>query len=70
MTTIILSISGMSCGNCVRHVEGALKKLPGVAAVEVELSSGRATVEYDATAVTPDVLKKAVADAGYTAAID
>ncbi len=39
-----LSIEGMTCGGCVRHVERALRKVPGVTAVSVELSAGAAQV--------------------------
>lgn len=40
-----LTIEGMSCGHCVKAVEGALRALPGVTSVEVEV--GRARVEGD-----------------------
>lgn len=58
MTGLTMSIQGMSCGNCVRHVESALRELPGVKAVTVELASGRANVEYQPAMVTLDALKK------------
>ncbi len=38
-------ISGMSCGHCVRAVESALKKLPGVKAVSVAV--GQAVIQTD-----------------------
>ncbi|MGI2336723.1 MAG: heavy-metal-associated domain-containing protein [Dehalogenimonas sp.] len=67
MTTTTLMIKGMSCGNCVRHVESALKKKNGVAAVTVDLAAGQATVEYDPQTVDLNGLKQAVTDAGYEA---
>lgn len=66
MTTTQLSVSGMTCGACVRHVEGALRAIPGVAKVEVNLAEQRAVIEHDGTASNA-VLCDAVADAGYDA---
>ena len=47
MATINLSITGMTCGNCVKHVEKALKGVPGVQQVEVDLAKGAARVVGD-----------------------
>ncbi len=63
--TVTLSVKGMSCGGCVRHVESALKGVPGVGTVAVDLAKGKATVEYNPAQTTPDTLKKAVDKAGY-----
>ena len=32
-----LAIRGMTCGNCVKHVDAALRAVPGVVAVAVAL---------------------------------
>ena len=42
---IDISIDGMSCENCVRHVREALAGLPGVEGVEVDLAAGKARVQ-------------------------
>ena len=47
MNPLLLKIGGMSCQHCVDHVTKALQELPGVAAVSVDLSSGRATLEIE-----------------------
>ncbi|MCK6567232.1 MAG: heavy metal translocating P-type ATPase [Chloroflexi bacterium] len=49
MTTrqLTLPITGMTCANCVATVERNLKKLDGVDNAVVNLSSERATVDYD-----------------------
>ncbi len=44
---LILPITGMTCANCVVTVERNLKKLDGVYQAVVNLSSERATIEYD-----------------------
>jgi Cu2+-exporting ATPase/Cu+-exporting ATPase len=59
-------IQGMTCGNCVRHVEQALKKLSGISQLEVNLEKQDALVEYDSTLVTYETMASAVKDAGYT----
>lgn len=67
--TITLAVSGMTCGNCKRHVEEALSGVPGVRAAAVDLAAGRATVAVDANAPTTDRLVDAVRDAGYDAEV-
>jgi Cu+-exporting ATPase len=44
---VILPITGMTCANCVATVERNLKKEKGVSVANVNLSSERATVEYN-----------------------
>ncbi len=58
-----LRITGMTCNGCVRHVDAALRKVPGVTAVEVSLPD-RAKVAHSATVAA---LVDAVATAGYGA---
>ena len=42
---ITIPIEGMTCASCVGHVEGALKRVPGVSAVTVNLGTEKAAVE-------------------------
>lgn len=65
--TVKINLSGMTCGNCARSVEKTLAATPGVTNVKVDLESARATAEYDAELVTPEVLVNAVRDLGYGA---
>ncbi len=60
-----LPVEGMSCASCVANVEAALKGLPGVREVRVNLATEQATVEYDPTRVTLQDLRKAVEEIGY-----
>ena len=64
-----LGITGMTCNGCVKHVDGALRALPGVTAVEVSLSANSAKVVHDPQQSPVDSLIAAVADAGYAAAV-
>jgi len=44
---LTLPITGMTCANCVAAVERNIKKVDGVQVANVNLSSERATIEYD-----------------------
>ena len=64
---IDLAIKGMSCAACVRRVEMALKNVPGVFDASVNLSSERASISYLPGIAGTEMLKDAVAEAGYEA---
>ncbi len=69
MTEILLNltlpISGMTCASCVSHVEGALKELPSVSNVTVNLATNKANLSYDPDRVKLDDMRRAVEDVGY-----
>ena len=65
--TIVLAVSGMTCGGCAKSVTRVLAKVPGVAKVDVDFGTGRAVVVGDAR---PDDLVAAVQGAGYEARPD
>ena len=60
-----IMIGGMSCATCVKTVENALKRLPGVADVRVNLAAENADVTYNAQKTTFTNIKDAVQQAGY-----
>lgn len=62
---IILPVTGMTCANCVSTVERSLKKLNGVEQVSVNLSSERATVEYQPELVGVTEVVGKIRKAGY-----
>ena len=63
-TTSTFTVVGMTCGHCVRSVEGEVGKIDGVESVSVELESGTVTVESSAP-IADDVFVAAVDEAGY-----
>ena len=69
MASQTFPIEGMTCASCVFRVEKALKAVPGVEAVAVNLALNEATVAY-APSVTPGRLAQAVADKGYSLILD
>ena len=62
---VALPITGMTCASCVRRVEKALDKVPGVAAANVNLATERATISFDPEQASVDQLQSAVKKAGY-----
>jgi len=62
---LILPITGMTCANCVATVERSLKKVNGVHSALVNLSSERATVEYDPAQTSLQDMLARVERAGY-----
>src|SRR3990170_3310387 len=68
--TLTLPIRGMTCASCVSHVETALKEVPGVAAVAVNLGTERATIQFSDGNVPIDRLVTAVQDVGYEVPVE
>jgi mercuric reductase len=64
-----LQIDGMTCLACEKSVEQALAALPGVQQGTVSYATKRGHVTGDER-VTPEALRRAVADAGYHATVD
>jgi Cu+-exporting ATPase len=62
---VILPITGMTCANCVATVERNLKKDKGVMVANVNLSSERATIEYNPEISKLGNLIERVNKAGY-----
>ena len=67
--TIVLRISGMSCGGCAATVEKALRSVASVESVKVDLQSGMAEVRTGGKAINPAELIAAVTIAGYGAQV-
>ncbi len=59
-------IQGMTCANCVRHVENVLKNFPGISLLQVNLENHDALIEYDSESVTYEAMASALKEAGYT----
>jgi copper chaperone CopZ len=59
-----LRVGGMTCVHCAAKLTTALKQVPGVSNVKVNLMSEEAEVMLQAS-VTEDAFKQAVVNAGY-----
>ena len=63
--TATIGIEGMTCDNCVRRVERALRGLPGVKEVSVDRAGARARVTFDRSAVDVPTMHDALLKSGY-----
>lgn len=68
MATVQLSVSGMTCGNCVKHVDHAIRALPGVEDVQVELASGHVSIKGEFPQGVEPIIA-AIVEEGYSAAV-
>lgn len=64
MTTTTYTVAGMTCAHCVNAVSTEIAKLPGVTAVDIDLSVGAVSVTSSAPLAEGDIAV-AVDEAGY-----
>ncbi len=60
-----LQVKDMTCASCVGRVERAVRELPGVLSVSVNLATEKAHIEYLPDGVSPRAITDAINDAGY-----
>jgi copper chaperone len=65
MEQVTLNVKGMSCGHCVKAVEGSVGDLQGVSKVKVDLAGNKVEVEYDSKEVSLGKIKDTIDDQGY-----
>jgi len=65
MKNVTLHVQGMSCGHCVKSVEGSVGQLAGVDLVTVKLDVGQVDVTFDDSQVSLDTIKATIEDQGY-----
>ncbi|XP_050998325.1 copper-transporting ATPase 1 isoform X1 [Acomys russatus] len=59
-STTTFIIEGMHCKSCVSNIESALSTLQYVSSIVVSLENRSAIVKYNASSVTPEMLRKAI----------
>ena len=64
--SLTVPVEGMTCASCVSHVEKALRELPGVSGVAVNLATGKATMAMEPGRASLADIQRAVADVGYS----
>lgn len=60
----VIEVKGMTCGHCVNSVTTELKKIADVTDVNVDLASGKVTIE-SSNALDAAEISAAVTEAGY-----
>jgi len=63
--SLVLPIEGMTCASCVGRVERAIRQVPGVADVSVNLATERAKVRFDDGLENSGAVADAIFKAGY-----
>ena len=65
MQTVTLNVKGMSCGHCVKAVEGSVGELEGVKQVNVKLDEALVDVTYNESQLSLDTIKETIEEQGY-----
>jgi copper chaperone len=64
MSTVTVTVSGMSCGHCATSIREEVGNIPGVKAIDVDLKTGEVIVDSESPIETRTI-KDAVEEAGY-----
>jgi len=64
MSTVTVTVTGMTCGHCASSIRDEVGDIPGVTAVDVDLATGKVTVDSEHE-VGPESIRNAVEEAGY-----
>nr|XP_054755008.1 copper-transporting ATPase 2-like [Lytechinus pictus] len=67
--SVVIGIEGMTCGSCVKSIEGHIGSLPGVRTIAVSLVNKEGTITYDANLTSAEKLKEAIYDMGFDATL-
>ncbi|WP_318507412.1 copper chaperone CopZ [Bacillus sp. T3] len=65
MENTTLQVKGMSCGHCVKAIEGSVGALAGVETVKVDLGAGSVAVAFNSAVVTLEQIKETIDEQGY-----
>lgn len=65
--TVELSVTGMTCENCVQAITTAMNDLPGMQQCTVSLEDGKAVLTVDANVLTPDQVATRISQLGFQA---
>lgn len=65
MQNITFNVQGMSCGHCVKAIEGSVGVLEGVNEINVKLDEALVNVSFDESKVTLATIKETIEEQGY-----
>lgn len=60
-----IGVNGMTCDNCKKAVESALRNLDGVNSVAVNLDEGNVSVDFNEDVVSLGDIRLKIEDQGY-----
>jgi copper ion binding protein len=67
MSTETYSVTGMTCEHCIRAISAEVGAVPGVTAVDVDLTVGKVTISSEQPVSVANI-REAVEEAGYSLA--
>lgn len=67
MEELKIPVKGMACGGCVARVEAALKDMPGVSSVKVDLKAAEARMVIDPSVTDEEKVRRKIEQTGYHA---
>ena len=67
--TRIIKIDGMTCGGCVARVHNATADIDGLDDISIELADNQATVTFDDSKTSAEVIAAAIDEAGFDATV-
>jgi copper ion binding protein len=68
MTSLTLSVPDISCGHCKSSIEGAVRELSGIDAVDVHIEERTVDVTFDDATVDRPAIVAAIEGQGYEVA--
>jgi len=68
MTEARYSVPEMHCGACESSIRRALRAVPGIAQVEVDLAGKRVSVRFEDGLTSAAAIRERIEDAGFDAA--
>ncbi|XP_043913679.1 copper-transporting ATPase 1 [Protopterus annectens] len=70
LSSITISVEGMTCNSCVQSIEQQIGKVKGVLSIKVSLEKKIAELIYDPRSQTPESLREAIDDMGFEASLN
>jgi len=65
MQNITLEVQGMSCGHCIKSIEGNVGNLEGVNQVKVNLEDAQVEVAFNEAQISLEKIKETIEEQGY-----
>lgn len=65
MQNITLEVQGMSCGHCIKSIEGNVGNLEGVNQVKVNLEDTQVEVAFNEAQISLEKIKETIEEQGY-----
>jgi len=64
-----ISIEGMTCNSCVRHIESTLSSISGIVSIHVSLDRKKADVVFNPAEISAETIAEKIDDMGFEAAV-